>query len=96
LRVLRYIKGTPRQGLFLPSENNLTLNAYCNSDWGGCHTTRHSDSGYCVFLRSSLISWKSKKQTNVSRSSAKAEYRAMEKYLPGIGLVEIYTLGFEG
>ena len=42
LRVLRYIKGTPGQGLFLPYENNLTLNAYCDSDWGECHTTRRS------------------------------------------------------
>jgi len=74
LRVLRYIKGTLGQGLFLPYENNLTLNAYCDSDWGGCRTTRRFISGYCVFLGPSLISWKSKKQTNVSHSLAEAEY----------------------
>ena len=58
LRVLRYIKGSPGQGLFLPSENNLTLSAFCDSDWGGCRMSRRSVSGYCVFLGSSLISWK--------------------------------------
>jgi len=71
IRVLKYIKGSPGQGLLFSSENNLTLTTYYDSDWGGCQTTRRSVSGYCIFLGSK------KKQTNVSRSSVKAEYRAM-------------------
>ena len=61
LRVLRYIKGIPGQGLVLPSENNLRLQAYCDSDWGGCRTSRPLISRFCIFLGNSIIPWKSKK-----------------------------------
>jgi len=46
IRVLKYIKQSSGQGLLLPSENNLTLTAYCDSYWGGCQTTQNSVFGY--------------------------------------------------
>ncbi|GJT76414.1 reverse transcriptase domain-containing protein [Tanacetum coccineum] len=76
-RVLRYIKLSLGQGLFFSRTNPLTLQAYCDSDWATCPASRRSVTGFGVFLGDSLISWQSKKQAVVSRSSTEAEYRAL-------------------
>ncbi|KAJ0513614.1 putative RNA-directed DNA polymerase [Helianthus annuus] len=76
-RVLRYLKGTPGQGILLPKQGSTNLITYCDSDWLGCPFTWRSRTGYLLLLGGAPISWKSKKQLVVSRSSAEAEYLAM-------------------
>ncbi|WOG98596.1 hypothetical protein DCAR_0417940 [Daucus carota subsp. sativus] len=77
LHVLRYLKGTLNVGLFYKADCPLHLTAYSDADWGTCSFSAKSLSGYAVFLGSSLISWKTKKQKTVSKSSAESEYRSM-------------------
>lgn len=76
-RILRYLKMTPGQGILLPKEGSLSLQAYCDADWGGCPLTQRSCTGYMILLGGSPISWKTKRQTVVAKSSAEAEYKSM-------------------
>jgi len=77
LHVLRYPKGRAHKGLFYSASCDFLLTAYCDADWGSCQFSARSLTGYCVFLGSSLVSWKTKKQKTVAKSSAEAEYRVM-------------------
>ena len=75
--IMRYVKGTLSSGLHIGVGAVDSLTAYSDADWAGCPDSRRSTSGYCVYLGDTLVSWSSKRQTTVSRSSAKAEYRAI-------------------
>ena len=76
-RILRYLQGTLSLGLTMRRSSPADLVVYTDADWAGYPDTRRSTSGYAVFLGDNLVSWSSKRQHTVSRSSAEAEYRAV-------------------
>ena len=75
--LLRYMLNNPVQGILLANSSVVHLTAYYDSDWASFPVTRRSTTGYYILPGDSPVSWKSKKQGVVSRSSAEAEFRAM-------------------
>ncbi|XP_055819261.1 uncharacterized mitochondrial protein AtMg00810-like [Solanum dulcamara] len=59
------------------SYQKLIGRVYCDADWGACVNSRRSITDCFVHYGNSPISWRSKKQATLSRSSAEGEYRAM-------------------
>ncbi|GKC79423.1 ribonuclease H-like domain-containing protein [Tanacetum coccineum] len=64
-------------GIHFFKSPGMNLKAFSDADWAKCVVTRKSITGYCVFLNDYLVSWKSKKQNTLSKSSTKVEYRAL-------------------
>ncbi|XP_068326019.1 uncharacterized mitochondrial protein AtMg00810-like [Pyrus communis] len=76
-RILRYLKGSVGRGILMTKNDHTHIMGYCDADWAGNAIDCKSTSGYCTFVGGNLVTWKSKKQTVIARSSAEAEYRAM-------------------
>jgi hypothetical protein len=76
-RILCDLQEAPDYGILLRRSSGSDLVVYMDADWAGSPDTRRSTSGYALFLGDNFVSWSSKWQTVVSRSSAKAEYRAI-------------------
>uniref|UniRef100_A0A3Q7EXY0 Reverse transcriptase Ty1/copia-type domain-containing protein n=1 Tax=Solanum lycopersicum TaxID=4081 RepID=A0A3Q7EXY0_SOLLC len=76
-KVMKYIKREPGLGILLSNRQSNKLSVYCDADWASCPNTRRLVSGFLINHGETLLSWKSKKQSIVSRSSAEAEYWSM-------------------
>ncbi|CAH9130543.1 unnamed protein product [Cuscuta epithymum] len=76
-RILRYLNGTLHHSLHFQSTQALSLLAYSDAGWMSDHTDSRSQYGFAVFHGNNLISWTSRKQRVVARSSTEAEYRAL-------------------
>ena len=74
---MAYIKSTPGQGLVYRKHGQTRVEAYSDSGYASDKGNMKSTSGYCAYVGGNLVTWRSKKQNVVSRSSAEAEYRSM-------------------
>ena len=86
-RILKYLKGTPGRGLMFKKNEGRNIEVYVDVDWESSVNDRHSTLGYCSYVWGNLVTWRSKKQTVVARSSAEAELRSTT-----LGICEILWL----
>ena len=79
-RLLRYIKGTLMYGLkFIAHQNDDDLYGFADANWAGDVDTRRSTSGYVFMVANGVVSWSSKKQSTVAKSTTEAEYVALSQ-----------------
>ncbi|RVW30581.1 putative mitochondrial protein [Vitis vinifera] len=92
MRILRNLKNAPGKGiLFTKNVDHQSIKVYTDADWAGAMDNRRSTSGYFTFVGGNLVTWKSKKQNIVTRSSAEAEFKGM-----ALGLLQhVHTKHFE-
>ncbi|OWZ09437.1 LOW QUALITY PROTEIN: Integrase, catalytic core protein [Phytophthora megakarya] len=93
-RLMRYLVMTIDKGILYKrpdsTQTRLTLNGYCDSDWGNCPQTRKSVTGYTIMLAGGAISWAARRQSVVAQSTAEAEYVAScEATMDGKGILNI-------
>jgi len=88
-RIIQYLKSSPGNGLLFKKERNLSMKVYTDADYARSIVDRRSTTRYCMFLGGNLVTWRSKKQNVVARSSAEAEFRVMAQ-----GVCELLWMKF--
>lgn len=77
--IIRYLKSTVNVSIWCPKTKSFKFVGYVDSNYASCMLDCKSTSKGCQFLRSSLVSWCSRKQHYVALSSTKVEYVAIEE-----------------
>ncbi|GKD24683.1 hypothetical protein Tco_1230897, partial [Tanacetum coccineum] len=86
-KILRYLRGSPGLRIHIVKDSSIVLRAYSDAYWAKCVVTRKSVTWYCVSMNGYLVSWKSKKQNTLSKSSTEAENRALASVTSEVILV---------
>ena len=70
--ILCYLKEALGRGILYKKHGHIRIKLFSDANWVGSKDNRRSTLGYCVFFEGNMISWKNKKQSVVSRSSAES------------------------
>ena len=92
-QILCYLKAAPRCKILYKDHGHTRIECFSDVDWAGSREDKRSTSKYCVFVDENLVSWKSKKQNLISRSSVESEYRVMTQFVCQI-VQFLFEIGF--
>ena len=76
-KILRYLKGSPGKGLLFKKNESREVEVFTDADWAGSTEDRRSTTRYCSYVWGNLVTWRSKKQNIVARSSVELEFRVV-------------------
>jgi hypothetical protein len=88
-RILRYLRATSDLGLCITKSSSSFLSAFSDANWAGNPDDRRSTGGYAIYFGGNLISWSSRKQPTVSRSSTEAEYKAVANAIAEVIWIQV-------
>ncbi|PON68584.1 hypothetical protein PanWU01x14_093930, partial [Parasponia andersonii] len=74
---LEVFKGTLDYGIALHRFSHLNLTSFIDADWATDIDDRRSITEYYIYLGQNLVTWCSKKQPTISRSSIETEYQSL-------------------
>ncbi|KAE8999655.1 hypothetical protein PR001_g18999 [Phytophthora rubi] len=83
--MLRYLDETQKHRVFFKYQQDasvfnddqvISIDGYCDADWGNCPDTRKSVTGYTMMLAGGPVAWAARRQSIVALSTAEAEYAA--------------------
>lgn len=74
--------------------NKLLPKAYNDANYAGSVVNRRSTTCLRIFPRSNLVTWRSKKQNVITKSSAKSEFLTMEQKLSELLWIKIILENF--
>ena len=93
MRAIKYVLDTRERVLHFEVKDQegsqWSLKAFSDSDWAGSKDDRRSITGYCIYLKGCLVSWKSRGQKHVTLSSTEAEYVAVAEACADIMFIKM-------
>lgn len=76
-RILKYLKGSKDEGIMPKRSQTLALTGFSDADRANDPDDRRSTTGFCIYFGKNIVTWCTKKQHTVFRSSTEAEYRSL-------------------